>query len=116
MAVWESWTLALVSRAEMGLAVGDVEVEFVAAPMIVVTPAVSFGADVALGRQVGEHGVEFLAALALDAGAAIGGFGWARGLFAFGFAALLFCRFCSRRASGRVRGLRWRWNRERCVR
>ncbi|MCO5349819.1 MAG: hypothetical protein M9913_02760 [Bryobacteraceae bacterium] len=36
--------------------------------MIVVTPTVSFGADVALGRQVGRSMVsEFLAALALDA-------------------------------------------------
>ncbi|MCO5353887.1 MAG: hypothetical protein M9913_23935 [Bryobacteraceae bacterium] len=34
------------------LAVGDVGVEFVAAPMIVVTPAVSFGADVALGGRL----------------------------------------------------------------
>ncbi|MCO5350282.1 MAG: hypothetical protein M9913_05160 [Bryobacteraceae bacterium] len=83
------------------LAVGDIEVEFVAAPMIVVTPTVSFGADVALGRQVGEHGVGFLAALALDAGAALGGFGLGKGPFLrLVLPRFLFCRFCSRRASG----------------
>src|ERR1039457_653835 len=49
--------------------------ELVAAPVFLIPMAVLLGPDIALLRQIGQHGGEFLLALLLHAGAALPGFG-----------------------------------------
>jgi hypothetical protein len=53
-------------RADRNLSVGYVQVEFVTAPVVLVSLAVLLGPDVALPRQVGDHLLQFLVPLALD--------------------------------------------------
>src|SRR5580658_5170415 len=60
--------------ADRKLSVGDVQMKLVAAPVLLLALAVLFGADIALPRQFFQHAVQFLMALALDAGTALTGF------------------------------------------
>src|SRR5271168_4512759 len=81
------------------LPIGDIDVEFVAGPAVLVALAVALAADIACGGQFGQHFRQALCGLPFQAG---GGFGPLLALF--GTAALARCwRFC---CGGR--GGRWR--------
>jgi len=67
--------------ADRHLAVGHIEMQFVAAPILFVALAVLLGTGVALPRQFREHLRPFLPALALDARATLGCFLFLEGSF-----------------------------------
>ena len=93
--------------ADRDLPIGNVKVQFVSAPVMLVTLAILLNADVALLRQLGQHLVQGLVALAFNARTALGRLGAGKPRFArFGFCLAFALRLAA--ASGFVSGKRSR--------
>src|SRR5947209_5566549 len=97
--------------ADRQLAVGHVQMKLVAAPVLILSLAVLFGANVALPRQIAQHLLQFLTSLPLDSRTALRSLGFAKGAWGtFGLRLpagplLLFSRLretLARRDCGRI--------------
>lgn len=95
--------------ADRDLAVGDIKVELVATPMLLMALTAFLDADVALPRQIAQHRFQGLAALPLDARSPFRGFAAGETAFgSLGFLGLLFLRggaFRKAFARGNGRGI-----------
>ena len=92
-------------RADVHLSIGDVQMEVVPAPVLLVPLAVLLGADVSLLGQIGQHGGQGLMRLPLDAFAPVAGRGLGKGSpgrldFLLALAARFLARLRSMTGSG----------------